>query len=85
MNRVKKDRKIVTVTSKRMITIPAKIARKYGIKKSTKVEVIDTGHGILLVPITPFEDLFGVDDMETARKIVEGIHEFRKKDLLLED
>ena len=54
-------------------------------RNQPKLKSIDTGHGILLVPITPFEDLFGVDDMETARKIVEGIHEFRKKDLLLED
>ncbi|MGQ4914350.1 MAG: AbrB/MazE/SpoVT family DNA-binding domain-containing protein [Candidatus Asgardarchaeia archaeon] len=69
-------RRIVTVTSKRMITIPAK---KYGIKKSTKLEVIDTGKGLLLVPIVPFEDLFNVDDKETAKKIIEGIHRDRKK------
>jgi len=78
-------RRIVTVTSKRMITIPAVFAKKYGIKKSTKLEVIDTGKGLLLVPIVSFEDLFGVDDKETAKKIIEGIHQDRKKDIELEE
>lgn len=63
-----------------MITIPAEIAKKYGIKKSTKIEVIDTDHGILLVPIVPLDELFGVDDIKTAKKIVEGIHESRNND-----
>ena len=73
--------KIVTVTSKRMITIPADIARKYGIKKSTKIEVIDTGKGILLIPIPSFEDLFGVDSKELAREIIYEIHEDRREEV----
>ena len=74
--------RVVTVTSKRMITIPADIARKYGIEKSTKVEVIDTGEGILLIPITPFEKLFGVDDKELAKEILSEIHEERRREVL---
>jgi len=77
--------KVVTVTSKRMITIPADIARKYGIKKSTKLEVIDTGKGILLVPIPSFKDLFGVDSREIAREIIRGIHEDRRREVEREE
>jgi len=77
--------KIVTVTSKRMITIPADIARKYGIKKSTKIEVIDTGKGILLIPIPSFEDLFGVDSRELAKEIISEIHEERRREVYKED
>ncbi len=36
-------------------------ARKYGIRRSMKLEVVDTGRGILPVPIVQFDDLFGAD------------------------
>ena len=85
VKKVEDKKTIITVTSKRMITIPEKFAKKYGIKKSTKIEVIDTEKGLLLVPIMPFEDLFNVDTEETTKKIVEGVHESRKKDVELED
>ena len=82
---MKSDKAIVTVTSKRMITIPAKFARMYGIKNSTKIEIIDTDRGLLLVPLVPLEDLFGIDSKETARKIIEEIHKSRRVDMELED
>jgi len=63
-----------------MVTIPSEIARRYGIKKSTKLEVIDTGKGILLIPIVPFEELFGVDSVELGREIIEEIHEERRRE-----
>ena len=72
--------RVVTVTSKRMVTIPSDIARKYGIGKSTKLEVIDTGKGILLVPIVPFEKLFGIDSKELSREIIEEIHAERRRE-----
>ena len=72
--------RVVTVTSGRRITIPADIARRYGIKESSKLEVIDTGKGILLVPIPSFKDLFGVDSREVAREIIRGIHEDRRRE-----
>jgi len=74
-------KRIITVTSKRMITIPADLARKYRIEKSTKLEVIDTGEGILLIPIIPFEKLFGVDDKETAKEIISTLHRRRKREI----
>ncbi len=76
--------KTVTVTSKRMITIPAEIARKYGIEKSMKLEVVDTGKGILLIPIVPFEKLFGVDDKKLAKEIISEIHKERKEETMRE-
>ncbi|MEM3088702.1 MAG: AbrB/MazE/SpoVT family DNA-binding domain-containing protein, partial [Candidatus Bathyarchaeia archaeon] len=50
-----------TVTSKGTVTIPAEVRRKYGIRKGSKVEFIETEEGILIVPIPRFEELFGVD------------------------
>ena len=85
VKKMENERKIVTVTSKMMITIPAKFAKKYNIKKSTKVEIIDTGKGLLLIPIVPFDDLFGIDSKETTEKIVKGIHESRRKEIEQED
>jgi len=78
-------KRVVTVTSKRMVTIPVDLARKYNIEKSTKLEVIDTGEGILLIPITPLEKLFGIDDKKTAKEIISLLHQNRKREVKREE
>jgi len=40
------------VTVKGQIVIPAKLRRKYGIKKGTKIIVTDVGDAIILKPVT---------------------------------
>ncbi len=50
---------VATVTSKSMITIPAKIRQKYGFKQGSKLEFIDTEEGILLVPVKTLRELRG--------------------------
>jgi AbrB family looped-hinge helix DNA binding protein len=50
-----------TVTSKSMVTIPARIRRKYGIKDGDKIEFVDSNGSILLIPIKGLEELRGVD------------------------
>jgi len=71
----------VTVASKRMIAIPAKFAKKYNIKKSTKVEIIDTGKSLLLIPIISYDDLFGVDSEETTKRIVNEIYISKREEV----
>ena len=42
----------VTVTTKGQIVIPAKTRKKYGLKKGTKLRIIDNGEELILKPIT---------------------------------
>jgi AbrB family looped-hinge helix DNA binding protein len=62
----------VLVTRKGQITIPASKRRKYGIKQGMRVLVKDSNEGVLITPITPIEDLAGVDagkiSLERMRK-----------------
>lgn len=49
------------VTRKGQVTIPASKRKKYGIREGMRVLVKDSIEGILIKPITPIEDLAGVD------------------------
>jgi AbrB family looped-hinge helix DNA binding protein len=63
----------VLVTRKGQVTIPASKRKKYGIREGMRVLVKESGDGILIKPITPIEDLAGVD----AGKV--PLEEMRKK------
>lgn len=52
---------VILVTRKGQVTIPISKRRKYGIREGMRVVVKDSGDGILITPITPIEDLAGVD------------------------
>jgi len=65
---------IAKVTSKSMVTIPAKIMRKYRIKEGMRVKFIESETGILMIPIPRLEDLRGMDRQHAAL-IIEGIRE----------
>jgi AbrB family looped-hinge helix DNA binding protein len=71
-----------TITEKGTVTIPAEIRRKYGLKKGSRVKFIETDEGILLVPIIPLEDLFGVDRdaKETVYRMVRELQEERRRE-----
>ncbi len=57
-----------------MVTIPAKIMRKYGIKEGMRVKFIEGKTGILMIPIPKLEDLRGIDRQHAAI-IINGIRE----------
>jgi AbrB family looped-hinge helix DNA binding protein len=40
-------------TSKGQVVIPVELRRKYGISAGTRLEVMDDGERIILIPITP--------------------------------
>ena len=67
-----------TVTSKSMVTIPAKIRKKYGIKDGDKVEFVDSNGGILLIPLKSLEELRGVD-LKHRKLVVQGIKELERE------
>ncbi len=54
-------REVATVTSKTMVTIPARIRRKYGLKQGTKVVFLESEGSVRLVPVPSISDLFGID------------------------
>jgi AbrB family looped-hinge helix DNA binding protein len=68
---------IVLVTRKGQVTIPASKRRKYGIREGMRVLVKESGDGILIKPITPLEDLAGVDSpkvpLEEMKKKLDDI------------
>jgi AbrB family looped-hinge helix DNA binding protein len=66
------------VTQKGTVTIPAEIRKKYGLGKGSRVEFVETDEGILLVPIIPFEDLFGADEAIKG-KVYEMIKELQEE------
>ncbi len=65
--------KTVLVTRKGQVTIPVSKRKKYGIREGMQVLMSDSSEGIMIKPITPIEDLAGVD----ANKISLG--QMRKK------
>jgi AbrB family looped-hinge helix DNA binding protein len=64
---------VVLVTRKGQVTIPASKRKKYGIREGMRVLVKDSTEGIIIKPITPIEDLAGID----AGKV--GLEQMRKK------
>jgi AbrB family looped-hinge helix DNA binding protein len=67
-----------TVTEKGTVTIPAEIRKKYNLRKGSIVEFVETDEGILLVPVVPFEELFGVDKA-AKEKVYEMIRELQEE------
>ena len=49
----------VVVTRKGQTTVPVKLRRKYGISEGTRLEVVDTGKGILLKKVKGTLELIG--------------------------
>ena len=68
---------IVLVTRKGQVTIPVSKRKKYGIREGMRVLIKDSNEGILITPITPIEDLAGVDagriSLEQMRKQLDDI------------
>ena len=54
-----------TVTSKSMVTIPARIRRKYGIKEGMKVKFVELDGAVLMIPLMSLRRLRGIDKEHT--------------------
>ncbi len=64
----------VTVTSKRMVTIPAALMRKFNIKEGDKLSVVEQDIGFLMYPRKNFIDYYGIDE-QRAPEIKKWIKE----------
>ena len=66
---------IVKVTIKGQITIPASYRKKYKIREGVKIAFKDEHGKLVIEPITPIEDLAGVDAgkkrMTAAKKMLD--------------
>ncbi|MEM2939639.1 MAG: AbrB/MazE/SpoVT family DNA-binding domain-containing protein [Candidatus Bathyarchaeia archaeon] len=65
-----------TITEKGTVTIPAEIRRKYNLRKGSRVEFVETDEGILIIPVVPLEELYGVDGKD-REKVYEAIKELQ--------
>lgn len=68
------------VTIKGQVVIPAKIRRKFGIKKGTKVAFIEQDKKLIIQPLDKnyFESLAGI--IGTKGKILKSLMEDKKKE-----
>lgn len=61
------------VTRKGQVTIPVEQRKKFGIREGMKMLIREGAEGIELIPVTPIEDLAGID----AGKV--SLEDMRKK------
>ena len=74
--------KIVKVTNKGMITIPADYRKKYHIKDGDQIVVLDDDEGLRLVQVKSIEEIR--EKSVSAKKIIEIMHQARIRELELE-
>jgi AbrB family looped-hinge helix DNA binding protein len=71
----------VVVTRKGQTTIPIEFRRKYRIVEGSKLEVVDTGEGMLLKPKLSFFDLAGSGaGKATVKEVKDLLDKLREED-----
>ena len=78
---------VLNVSAKGAIVIPAAIRKKYKIEPLSKVEIVDTGDELLLIPIPDnvIDYLDGILKDKTTESLTEALLEERRKDKERED
>jgi len=70
------------VTRKGQTTIPVGLREKYKIKRGSRLEVIDTGEGILLKPKVSISDLAGSRSKRaTVKQVKQLLDRMRSEDV----
>lgn len=72
----------VTISVRGQMVIPSDIRKRYGIKPQSKVEFIDTGEEIVLVPLPKdsFRDSFGVLKGVTTKDLIRERRKERRRE-----
>ncbi len=71
----------VVVTRKGQTTIPVDLRRKYRIEEGSRLEVLDTGEGVLLKPKISFFDLAGTGaKYATVKEMKDLLDKLRAED-----
>ena len=74
----------VTITDKGAITIPSKIRRKYGLNEGDRLEFVESELGIVLLPIKPLKESFGIDG-DVMKEIAKEIGGDRERERIHDD
>jgi AbrB family looped-hinge helix DNA binding protein len=74
----------VKISSKGMISIPAKLRHRYNLKPGDEVEFIETDEGLVLVPVVPLEKLINPANKERIYKIVRELKIEQQEEILKE-
>ena len=69
---------VATITSKKMVTIPAKIMKRYGLRQGRKVRFVEAEGGVLMVPVLTLTELNGVAGRH-AKALLEGVSELERE------
>ena len=74
-----------TVTSKGQLVIPAKLRRKLGIQKGTRVAITEDNHRLVLQPITRknIDSLWG--SLKEGPSLVDALTEDRRREFEIEE
>lgn len=70
----------VTITRKGQTTIPQELRKKYGLKEGTKLDVTDTGEGILFRKAVSTRELVGTSK-QTYDQLIERLDKIRREDV----
>lgn len=71
----------VVVTRKGQTTIPIRLRRKYGIREGTRLEVLDSGSGIIMKPKPSTLDLAGSGaEYSTPKEMKRLLDRLREQD-----
>jgi len=71
----------VVVTRKGQTTIPIELRRKYKVEEGSRMQVLDTGDGILLKPKFSFFDMVGADaKVATTKEMKTLLDKLREED-----
>ncbi len=69
---------VATVTSRSIVTIPARIRRKYSLRQGSKVEFVEIEEGIFLVPLKSLRELRGAAGGR-SRLVLDAVRELEKE------
>ena len=73
----------VTISARGQMVIPALIRKKYGLKSESKVEILDLGKEVVLVPLPKESSLTkarGILKGVSTHDLIEGRRALRKKE-----
>ena len=74
----------VTVSAKGWVVIPAELRKKYGIKPGSRMQFVDYGGALELIPISddPIESAAGM--LKGGKSLTQALLEERRRELLHE-
>lgn len=72
----------VTVSTKGQMVIPAEIRKKYNIQPQTKIEIIDKGKELVIIPLPkePFRDSRGILKGVSTSDLIKFRREERRRE-----